>query len=81
MPSRVTIAGLICIAVITLGTVLGVAATAPEESQAPAPTKTYDPFLPENFPCSEDDVLGYDPSFGPNRVGCIHVEGDTLERP
>ena len=27
-----------------------------------------------NFPCQEDEVLGYAPQFGPDRVGCIHIE-------
>ena len=26
------------------------------------------------FPCVEDEVLGYAPQFGADRVGCIHVE-------
>lgn len=52
-----------------------------KDQEAPAPVETYDPFLQKNFPCAEDDVLGYDPSFDPDKVGCIHVEGDTLERP
>jgi hypothetical protein len=27
-----------------------------------------------SFPCEEDEVLGYDPVFGPDKVGCIHIE-------
>ena len=27
-----------------------------------------------DFPCTEDEVLGYDPRFGPGMVGCINVE-------
>jgi Gene product 79 len=27
-----------------------------------------------DFPCQEDEVLGFDPAFGPDRVGCIHIE-------
>lgn len=27
-----------------------------------------------DFPCQEDEVLGYSPSFGPNRVGCISLD-------
>lgn len=42
---------------------------------------TGDAMTQDTFPCHEDEVLGYDPSFGPDAVGCIHVEGDTLERP
>lgn len=26
------------------------------------------------FPCHEDEVLGYSPSFGPDDVGCIHID-------
>lgn len=28
----------------------------------------------DSFPCMEDEVLGYDPKFGPDHVGCIHIE-------
>ena len=28
----------------------------------------------EAFPCEEDEVLGYAPEFGPEHVGCMHVE-------
>lgn len=27
-----------------------------------------------SFPCQEDEVLGYSPQFGPDRVGCLHIE-------
>lgn len=27
-----------------------------------------------SFPCVEDEVLGFAPQFGPDRVGCIHIE-------
>lgn len=27
----------------------------------------------EDFPCQEDEVLGYHPRFGTEHVGCIHV--------
>lgn len=27
-----------------------------------------------DFPCEEDEVLGYHPRFGPDHVGCIHVQ-------
>lgn len=33
-----------------------------------------DPWSQGSFPCAEDEVLGYSPQFGPDRVGCIHVE-------
>jgi hypothetical protein len=33
-----------------------------------------DPFAQSTFVCYEDEVLGYDARFGPDRVGCLHVE-------
>ncbi|AXC33446.1 hypothetical protein SEA_ORANGE_89 [Mycobacterium phage Orange] len=36
-----------------------------------------DAYSQKNFPCAEDEVLGYAPQFGPDRVGCIHI--DTLK--
>lgn len=27
-----------------------------------------------SFPCLEDQVLGYSPQFGPDRVGCLNIE-------
>jgi hypothetical protein len=33
-----------------------------------------DPFDQRSFPCLEDEVLGYAPEFGPDKVGCIHVD-------
>jgi hypothetical protein len=50
-------------------------------SQSPEPAPIFDVFDADNFPCTEDDVLGYDPAFLPGMVGCIHAEGNTLERP
>ena len=38
----------------------------------------YDPFTQANFPCAEDEALVYAPQFGPDRVGCLHVEGGRL---
>jgi hypothetical protein len=35
---------------------------------------SYDRFDQRSFPCQEDEVLGYAPQFGPDRVGCIPVE-------
>lgn len=40
-----------------------------------AAAHAHDPFSQDTFPCAEDEVLGYAPEFGPDRVGCIHVEG------
>lgn len=28
----------------------------------------------DQFPCNEDEVLGYDPKFGTEHVGCIHID-------
>lgn len=36
--------------------------------------KSRDPFTQDGFPCQEDEVLGYSPAFGPDRVGCLHVD-------
>lgn len=30
--------------------------------------------LQKDFPCHEDELLGYHPKFGPDMVGCIHVD-------
>jgi hypothetical protein len=38
-----------------------------------------DPFDQRDFPCMEDEVLGYAPQFGPDRVGCINVQGMIAE--
>jgi len=32
------------------------------------------PFSQADFPCQEDEVLGFHPTFGPDNVGCIHVD-------
>ena len=39
---------------------------------------TADPFNQRNFPCQEDEALVYAPQFGPDRVGCLHIEGGQL---
>ena len=39
-----------------------------------APVSPVDPFDQSSFPCQEDEVLGYAPQFGPDRVGCIHID-------
>lgn len=44
-------------------------ALAPFAGQTPT-----DPFDQRAFPCQEDEVLGYAPQFGPERVGCIHID-------
>ena len=31
-------------------------------------------FDQSQFPCAEDEVLTYHPSFGSDRVGCLHYE-------
>jgi hypothetical protein len=40
----------------------------------PADPTIPDPFDQRSFPCEEDEVLGYAPQFGPDRVGCIHID-------
>ncbi|APQ42104.1 hypothetical protein SEA_ZEPHYR_92 [Mycobacterium phage Zephyr] len=32
-------------------------------------------FDQSSFPCAEDEVLGFAPEFGPDKVGCIYIEG------
>lgn len=39
-----------------------------------SPEASADQFDQRTFPCAEDEVLGYAPQFGPDRVGCIHIE-------
>lgn len=39
-----------------------------------AAAHAHDPFSQDTFPCAEDEVLGYAPEFGADRVGCIHVD-------
>ncbi|BBY78847.1 hypothetical protein MPUL_00050 [Mycolicibacterium pulveris] len=41
------------------------------------PAPVVDQFDQRSFPCQEDEVLGYAPQFGPDRVGCIHIEDLT----
>ncbi|QBI98843.1 hypothetical protein SEA_BOBBY_213 [Mycobacterium phage Bobby] len=44
-----------------------------------APALADDREMPQSeFPCNEDEVLGYAPRFGPDYVGCIHI--DELRR-
>ncbi|AHB31867.1 hypothetical protein PBI_HANSHOTFIRST_90 [Mycobacterium phage HanShotFirst] len=31
-------------------------------------------FDQSSFPCEEDEVLGFSPEFGPDKVGCIHID-------
>ncbi len=33
----------------------------------------FDSFDQRNFPCQEDEALMYAPTFGPDKVGCIHL--------
>lgn len=43
-------------------------------AMSPAPADQPDLFDQSTFPCQEDEVLGYSPAFGPDRVGCIHID-------
>ena len=52
---------LICASIITIGDYW--------------PRSAPDRFLQRNFPCAEDEVLGYAPEFGFDRVGCMHIDG------
>ncbi|QGJ94850.1 hypothetical protein SEA_BLINN1_90 [Mycobacterium phage Blinn1] len=52
--------------------IAAMALATPGESHAdPSPSITFDQ---QDFPCQEDEVLGYSPEFGPDRVGCIHID-------
>ena len=53
-------------AVVAAAVALGVAAMARGE---------FDTMSQANFPCQEDEALVYAPQFGPDRTGCIHLEG------
>lgn len=41
-------------------------------------TGNVDRFSQRDFPCAEDEALVYAPQFGPDRVGCLHVENGEL---
>lgn len=54
----------------------------PEPTRTPVEVKiSTEPVTPptggvmrqEDFPCQEDEVLGYHPRFGADYVGCIHI--------
>ncbi|AJD82501.1 hypothetical protein SHEEN_83 [Mycobacterium phage Sheen] len=56
--------GLVATLLVALGIVLGAFTAA----------ANCDPFDQASFPCQEDEVLGYAPEFGPDKVGCIHID-------
>lgn len=33
-----------------------------------------DVYSQDTYPCTEDEVLGFAPRFGPDKVGCIHID-------
>ena len=43
-----------------------------------SPRTAHDPFDQRTFPCHEDEALIYAPQFGPDRVGCMHIEGGVI---
>ncbi|ANT41866.1 hypothetical protein PBI_MAKEMAKE_93 [Mycobacterium phage Makemake] len=49
---------------------------APAIIATPAWIASADPisFDQSSFPCNEDEVLGFSPEFGPDKVGCIHID-------
>ena len=67
-------------AIFVLGMLVGVAMWS---CQVPAPeaspfnreplTASYS-FLQRGFPCQEDEYLGFHVRFGPDKVGCIHLD-------
>lgn len=49
----------------------------PAAMESPAPIAIAMPIITfdqRDFPCQEDEVLGYNPRFGPDKVGCIHID-------
>lgn len=76
---RKTLTTLAALAVGALGGWAATVATTPEPA-APQPVSvvtpapSYDPYDQVTFPCQEDEVLGFSPRFGPDRVGCVHFE-------
>ena len=65
---------------ITIAAVAGIALAGsladPFEASAQPATGPYTgPLVPQvEFPCAEDEVLGYAPEFGYDHVGCIHID-------
>jgi hypothetical protein len=53
---------------------LGIAGTLAFSAWAGSAIASASPFDQSEFPCQEDEVLGYAPEFGPDRVGCIHID-------
>ena len=39
----------------------------------------FDSLSQANFPCQEDEVLTYSEQFGPDNVGCIHIDAFGVE--
>ncbi|AHG23867.1 hypothetical protein CH25_gp19 [Mycobacterium phage EagleEye] len=55
------------LSLVAAGAALGAMALAQPEASA-------SPYDQRDFPCQEDEVLGYAPEFGPDNVGCIHID-------
>lgn len=66
----------IMIGMLALGTIVGVSAASPPETVVRE--KLGRVVHQDRFPCEEDEVLTYDPRFGAEHVGCVHVE-DVVE--
>ncbi|AGK86113.1 hypothetical protein SEA_KERBEROS_86 [Mycobacterium phage Kerberos] len=56
--------------VVAFATAAGAMALADPGEVSASPTT----FEQRDFPCQEDEVLGYAPEFGPDHVGCIHID-------
>ncbi|AVP41951.1 hypothetical protein SEA_JSQUARED_90 [Mycobacterium phage Jsquared] len=56
--------------IVAFATAVGAMALA-DPYEASADPITFDQ---RAFPCEEDEVLGFAPEFGPDRVGCIHID-------
>jgi hypothetical protein len=58
------------VAAVALALATGLAGYGLGLASAPTPN----PYDQASFPCQEDEVLGYAPTFGPDHVGCIHID-------
>jgi hypothetical protein len=72
IPTRVALLTVVLATAFGFGVGMSVCAVS---GSHPAPTVVVNnPFDQSNFPCTEDEVLGYDETFGPDKVGCIHID-------
>lgn len=58
----------------TTRTAPAVTPTATHVPRTSEPAPTGGVMTQADFPCQEDEVLGYHPRFGTEHVGCIHID-------